>query len=182
MRRRRTLVLVCVATISGACDKSITAPQQSFELTPDTPSLFVGSTIRLEPKAGSTVPTSPLKWSTSDIHIVSVDGNGIITGVSPGTATIRAATRDGSAETTISVISGGSTLRTSVFTTCAIDGSSSLYCWGLNSRGQVGIGSTTAQLVPAKVGSSFTSVSVGWEHACAMSQNVPYCWGNLTAF
>jgi alpha-tubulin suppressor-like RCC1 family protein len=53
------------------------------------------------------------------------------------------------------------------------------YCWGENRSGELGIGSTTPQAVPAAVvgGRAFDSVSAGETHTCALYQSAAYCWG-----
>ena len=57
------------------------------------------------------------------------------------------------------------------------------YCWGLNTFGQVGDGSTTNRLVPTLVGQGtrrFASISAtGHAHACGLeaSTGFAYCWG-----
>ena len=64
---------------------------------------------------------------------------------------------------------------------CAIaDGS--LYCWGLNTSGQLGIGPGTNSLNPALVGGllagkTVTAVTAGQTHACAVANGAAYCWG-----
>jgi len=52
-------------------------------------------------------------WSTSDAGIVSVNQNGVVTGVSPGTVTVTATTQDG-AKTATSTITASNILLTSV--------------------------------------------------------------------
>ena len=67
-------------------------------------------------------------------------------------------------------------------TTCAVaDGD--VYCWGANSYGQLGIGSTsTSSIVPVKITSGLTAgavtdVAVGYSSGCALANNVVKCWG-----
>jgi alpha-tubulin suppressor-like RCC1 family protein len=64
--------------------------------------------------------------------------------------------------------------------TCAIaDGQ--LYCWGLNSSGQLGISSTTNQWTPTLVSfganERVTDVSAGDTGTCAVANGQAYCWG-----
>ncbi len=65
--------------------------------------------------------------------------------------------------------------------TCAItDGT--LYCWGLNSNGQLGLGNTTSYTSPQLVGGSLagkrvTDVSAGATGTCAIANGQAYCWG-----
>ena len=85
----------------------------------------------------------------------------------------------------VSLGSNGETAK-GVFTgrkhTCAILNDDSLKCWGENSKGQLGIGSTTNQTGPAAVdlGSSLTikDVALGESHSCALlSDHTVKCWG-----
>ncbi|AFA71998.1 putative RCC1 repeat-containing protein kinase [Gordonia polyisoprenivorans VH2] len=67
-------------------------------------------------------------------------------------------------------------------TVCAIAGGA-VYCWGYNSDGQVGNGSTadstTAVAVPGIAG-TVTRISAGYYHSCAVADEKAYCWGNNT--
>jgi len=54
------------------------------------------------------------------------------------------------------------------------------YCWGNNSNGQLGDGTTTFRLAPVPVagGLSFAQVSAGHGHTCGKTAgSVGYCWG-----
>jgi alpha-tubulin suppressor-like RCC1 family protein len=67
-------------------------------------------------------------------------------------------------------------------TTCAVDQSGTVHCWGANDRGQVGIGAQgTPELVPrAVVGLPEPAVQVATsgEHSCALgASGTAYCWG-----
>ncbi len=67
--------------------------------------------------------------------------------------------------------------------TCAVaDGLA--YCWGLNTNGRLGDGTTTSRATPvAVVGpvastGNVTAVSAGSTHSCAIADGAAYCWGN----
>jgi alpha-tubulin suppressor-like RCC1 family protein len=67
--------------------------------------------------------------------------------------------------------------------TCGIRGSGNLYCWGHNSFGQIGDGSTTKRTSPKRIGtfSDWTAVSPGSSHTCGVRKNGKlYCWGQNT--
>jgi alpha-tubulin suppressor-like RCC1 family protein len=68
--------------------------------------------------------------------------------------------------------------------TCGIrSGSRTLLCWGDNSSGQLGDGTTQNRLVPTRVASAvrFAVVAAGTEHTCAVSvDGEAYCWGQNT--
>lgn len=65
---------------------------------------------------------------------------------------------------------------------CAIaDGRA--YCWGRNSDGQLGDGTTTASSRPVPVvrtamSGTVTDIAVGFSHTCAMADGRAYCWGS----
>ena len=54
------------------------------------------------------------------------------------------------------------------------------YCWGDNSVGQLGNGSTKSSMTPVAVSGNLRlkSISVGWDHTCGVTDdNEAYCWG-----
>lgn len=63
--------------------------------------------------------------------------------------------------------------------TCATKTDTTLWCWGLNSSGQLGLGDTTDRSVPTKLaGTGWTSVATGATHACATKADGSlWCWG-----
>jgi alpha-tubulin suppressor-like RCC1 family protein len=74
--------------------------------------------------------------------------------------------------------------------TCALTHGEELYCWGANTNGQVGVGSTIDYANPVRVayGSLMTTVSAGGSHTCGImrlagvgSTQYPatrlFCWG-----
>jgi alpha-tubulin suppressor-like RCC1 family protein len=68
------------------------------------------------------------------------------------------------------------------FHTCARRGGD-LYCWGANSSGQLGIGSTTGANVPERVtvpsATGWSLITAGDFHSCAThTGKLLYCWGN----
>ncbi len=65
-------------------------------------------------------------------------------------------------------------------TRCGIRGpGSSLYCWGANSQGQLGVGDKTERTTASAVGSSQTwqAVDLGENYACGIDAGKLYCWG-----
>lgn len=71
--------------------------------------------------------------------------------------------------------------------TCAVSTTNAVYCWGLNSSGQVGDGTITSAATPRTYptlvigGHQFDRVSGGTHTTCALTPTGDaYCWGNNT--
>jgi alpha-tubulin suppressor-like RCC1 family protein len=63
---------------------------------------------------------------------------------------------------------------------CAV-ASGNVYCWGYNSSGQIGTGTTgTTPVLASRAGSitGATQVSAGAGHSCALASGIVYCWGD----
>lgn len=73
---------------------------------------------------------------------------------------------------------------------CALDIDGRAYCWGSNRFGQLGVDEAGATCgatkfacslvpLPVRTGRTFTSISAGVGHTCAITtDSVPFCWGN----
>lgn len=73
------------------------------------------------------------------------------------------------------------TVNNGFVTTCGLDGSGAVYCWGRDG-GNFGNGPGTPIIyptpTPAASGMTFATVEVGSQHACALDQSgSAYCWG-----
>jgi alpha-tubulin suppressor-like RCC1 family protein len=65
--------------------------------------------------------------------------------------------------------------------TCAVTATGAVKCWGRNSHGELGDGSTTGSRVPISVThlGSVRAVSAGWLHTCALTDwGGVLCWGS----
>jgi len=64
--------------------------------------------------------------------------------------------------------------------TCALTAAGQAYCWGANTYGQLGDGTTVDSRAPVAVTGSliFKSIAVGGVHTCGLTTSgVVYCWG-----
>ena len=67
--------------------------------------------------------------------------------------------------------------------TCALRNDGEVLCWGDNTRGFLGDGTTTHRLVPTRVaglgpGSGVVSIALNSDHACALKNDgAVFCWG-----
>ena len=65
--------------------------------------------------------------------------------------------------------------------TCGVTTTGTAYCWGLNSYGQLGDGTTTDRTTPVPVagGIAFASVSTSYDNTCGLTTSgTAYCWGS----
>lgn len=68
-----------------------------------------------------------------------------------------------------------------LYHTCGVTVTNHGYCWGSNSRGQLGDGTTTSSQTPVPVSNpgSFAQVSTGEDHSCGLtSAGEAFCWGS----
>lgn len=67
---------------------------------------------------------------------------------------------------------------------CATRTDGSLWCWGLNDRGQCGQGIATTEPIedPVRVGidTGWTAVTAGWGMGCGIRDGRVYCWGSAS--
>jgi len=96
-------------------------------------------------------------------------------------------TTDSSTPVTVSLLSGrtATSVSSSTFHTCAVLDDDSLYCWGSNTYGQLGVGTNTNSNTPVAVslpsGRTAASVAAGYVHTCAVLDDASlYCWGGNT--
>ncbi len=76
--------------------------------------------------------------------------------------------------------SGVQAVSASGATTCALTSDGAARCWGWNTHGQLGDGTTTPRLTPVQVSglaSGVQSIATGPHHTCARRNGAALCWG-----
>ena len=121
---------------------------------------------------------------TGDGHTCGVRGSGLLFGWGRNTAANlglgqtndqqrRSATQIGTDDDWLTVVSGQDS-------SCGIRAGGSLFCWGENSFGNLGLGDIVQRLVPTAVvpGRVWTQLSIDTFHGCGIDvdRNL-YCWG-----
>jgi alpha-tubulin suppressor-like RCC1 family protein len=123
---------------------------------------------------------------------LTLESNGLLHGVPtiPGTWTLRYTVRNSVDPLYARPVPGSVTFTATPSTaaslsaggqdTCVVKENGTLYCWGLNTWGQVGDRTKTNRTVPTRVGTGTTwaSVSTSGSHTCAINKaGSLYCWG-----
>jgi len=93
--------------VDGTATITVDASVQKVVVTPAADTILVGETTQLtaEPQDanGNPLPNRPVTWATSDPTVATVDGNGLVTGVGAGVATITATSEGVPGTSTITV-------------------------------------------------------------------------------
>src|SRR2546426_265740 len=185
---------------SGTAALTVIPPVASVTVAPAPATVVVGQTLQLTATTkdanGNVLTGRVVTWETSNTGVATVSPAGLVTGVTPGPATITATseTKSGTAAITVvnlvfaGISSGGSH-------TCGVTTSGAAYCWGSNSSGQLGGPPSAAcsidyygngvpcSVIPLAVagGLTFAAVSAGNVHTCGVTTGgAAYCWGDNT--
>jgi alpha-tubulin suppressor-like RCC1 family protein len=163
----------------------------SIGVPPEADTLGVGRTGTLAADVrdayGNAVTDRRPAWEALDPAVAIVNETGVVTGVSLGTARIRARL-DGGDDTvavTVSRTAGGgwAQLDAGQYHTCGVWSDGAAYCWGLNDFGQLGDGGATGRDVPGRValpaGTRVRQVRAALGPlSCALTDaGAAWCWG-----
>src|SRR5690606_17884829 len=107
-------LIVAAAPCCGKADTAGVVVRQvvaSVSVSPSSRSIAVAESYRLSAGAedanGNPVPDATFVWTSSNNSVATVDGTGLVTGVSSGSATITATSGDKKASAQINVTGGG---------------------------------------------------------------------------
>src|SRR5204863_533624 len=103
---------------SGTASVTVTqVPVATVAVSPATDSIQPGQTVQLtatlKDAGGNTLLGRTVTWSSSNTSVATVNGSGLVSGVTPGSATISATSesRTGTAGITVTAATGGSQFR-----------------------------------------------------------------------
>jgi alpha-tubulin suppressor-like RCC1 family protein len=158
--------------------------------------LTLGDTVRLSAAAqdgGGQSMTIPVRWSSSNPAVLTVNAGGLVRAVGAGTAQITAEVDSAQASVSITVpeVFAVRQIDAGADFTCAITLAGTTYCWGWDETGQLGNGPGGDSSVPVPVsgGIDFAVVRTGERFlspgalsACGLTAGgTAYCWGNHEA-
>ena len=161
-------------------------PSMSIKVPP-----VVATNATLQATATVINPTTPtVSWSSDSPALATVDATGMITGVAPGQDVIRATSGTLSASASVNVIPRFTQIGLGIRWGCGITSTADLYCWGLDSEGQLGVISPT-ETCPLQTSQTcvntpyrnlaalaFVQVNGGYQHTCGVTASgEAYCWG-----
>ena len=171
---------------------------------PATAQVPVGTSTPQATGVASVAPSVTMTVTATPVATVSptlsptVAASPSVTVTSTATATASVAPSVSPVRTSTSVVSPGSPVRSRKVETasvsnvafdtialgsahtCGLTSTGIAYCWGRNSEGQLGDGSTTDQPLPVAVsgGHTFSMIAAGAGHTCGLtSAGAAYCWG-----
>jgi len=169
-----------VGTIDGKADTSLVSvgpplPVVGLTLSPNPAATVLQAGVQLQPSSrdgggfSTQVNPSLVAWSSLDPAVATVNGTGVVTGVSTGSARITGTWSVFWDTVLVNVASLSFTALTAGFySECGITPSQVTYCWGYPSGAPVAVGGAPA----------FTSVDAGDYHTCGLaSGGLASCWG-----
>lgn len=178
------------ATVEGKQGKATVVVNTSastvatITVTPATLNVSGGSTKQLvatlRDASGNSLTGRTVTWTTSNQDRATVSSTGLVT-LAPvdGMVTITATAEGKSASASLTVVTF---IRMSAGDkhSCGLTADGTAWCWGANSHGQIGDGTTTPRSDPTRISTSskFTTISAGYAHTCALTADgAAYCWG-----
>lgn len=123
-------------------------------------------------------------WATGNPAVLGISSTGLVTGIAGGTALAVATYAGVAASVSIQVIAFQQ-VSAGVNHSCGVTTNGNVYCWGLDTDGQLGDNNTNTRYIATPIytadlptGTRFTQVAAGSVHTCALtSMGDVYCWG-----
>jgi alpha-tubulin suppressor-like RCC1 family protein len=162
-------------------------PVASVTISPDSLVVEPGDTARLAATpldaAGNPLIGRQISWASSDTSLATVSSTGTVRVIGVGKVTITASSEGKLGQARIEgrrSVPDGPRLAAGDGFTCALDRAGAAYCWGDNSEGRLGTGTTVGSLDPVPVtgGHLFRAIYAGGATACGLDRaGGIFCWG-----
>lgn len=142
-------------------------------------------TATLRDANGNVLGGRNVTWSSSNPDRATVSQSGLVTAAPVTAPVVITATSEGQSGNSSIGITTFVMMRTGNGFTCALTADGTAYCWGRNSYGQLGDGTTTTRSLPTKVNTDLKFVLLatgggftGAGRACGVvASGLAYCWG-----
>jgi alpha-tubulin suppressor-like RCC1 family protein len=148
------------------------------------PTLLPGESLTLSAqaldRAGAPVAGAQIVWSSTQRAVATIDAAGRVAALAEGTTALVASAGGAMAQVTLDVTLDADSVSAGGRHACAlVDGRA--FCWGDNTRGQLGRGAVGATGAPARAeaGRRFVQIIAGGEHTCGVDEagRRAVCWG-----
>ena len=133
---------------------------------------------------GNALTGRSITWSTDNSEVATVSVEGVVTAVSPGSATITATSEGKTGSATVTVNAPvpqvkQRSLALGTYHACAIGVDGVTYCWGAGYNGQLGNGAPNSSAPRPIIGDhKFSAVSAAMNTTYAVNADGElYCWG-----
>jgi alpha-tubulin suppressor-like RCC1 family protein/uncharacterized protein YjdB len=142
-------------------------------------------TLTFVPKAANGTPLTGRQatWSSSDLSVATISDSGVVTALTSGSVDFTA-TVDGvagkSTKTNVTIAGPVAQLVSFGHHACVRTPARNVYCWGSDSSGQLGQGTTGGyRTLPTRITSrQFDEIVGGHNHTCGRDNTTWYCWGD----
>lgn len=181
----RLILEITAACLSVACrSERVVEPITRFTVAPRDALIQEGMILQLKPLVATDEPAAldTVHWSSSVSTIASVDANGMVTAIAPGSTVMSARSGSFMDSTTVTVQPrSGATIVAAGDLACGVTATSGAVCWGNNEFGQSGTGVTAQSLsIPTAVVANVTwkALAASANHVCGLDTTGDvYCWG-----
>lgn len=184
---------VAIDAAFGTVIVSVSAPADTFHVGDVVP---IGVTI-IDSTGGA--PVSPV-WATTNPGLAMVDSTGLLTTLATGDVAVAVSYRSATASVLLHVVPAAPLRFASIYAgdydTCGLTAAGEAWCWGRNTRGEIGVPPATQQCMavdgtstpcvttPTRVAGipPLTSMSLGFANTCGLAvDGSVWCWGENSA-
>ena len=141
--------------------------------------------ISLKDASGTELSGRAVAWSSSNTAAATVDANGLVTSIAPGSATITATSEGKTGTVTLTVTAdaiGVGSIVAGVWHSCGLTATGRAYCWGVGTYLGVSPAPITRSPVEVAGGRTYAALAAGGEHTIGLTTSGEvYAWGQANS-